>query len=57
MAGFTHEGDHLQEEEQDEEFTEEAHKKWEDMRKRAQKGELINFQDVMHGQSVSVAPN
>ena len=51
VAGFTHDGDH-EEEDEDHKFTETAVRKYREMRKRAGEGKLLNFQDVMRGQSV-----
>lgn len=50
--GFTHDGDHdPYENEEDRLFAEKAMRKYKDLRKRAGKGELINFQEVMKDQT------
>ncbi len=51
IAGFTHDGDHDEEEKEDRELTEEARKKYNDLGERASNGELLNFQDIMRDQS------
>ena len=52
VAGFTHDGDHEAEEDEDHKFTENAVRKYGELRMRAGQGKLLNFQDVMRGQSV-----
>lgn len=50
--GFTHDGDHDPfEKEEDRLFREEAMRKYKDLQKRAGRGELVNFQDVMKDQT------
>lgn len=50
--GYTHDGDHdPYETEEDRKFAEDAMQKYKDLRQRAQKGELINFQDIMKDQT------
>ncbi|KIW68544.1 hypothetical protein PV04_04483 [Phialophora macrospora] len=52
FAGLTHEGDHDPYKDQDDrKFVEEAMQKHRDLRKRAEKGDLLNFQDVARGQT------
>jgi nitrate reductase (NAD(P)H) len=52
-AGFTHDGDHLWRTEEERKFTDEAMRKYRELREKAQKGELVNFQEVMKDQTVS----
>ena len=52
IAGFAHADEHEEELEEDKRFTEEAESKYRNLRERAKRGELLNFQDVMRGQSV-----
>lgn len=50
--GYTHDGDHdPYEKEEDRQFREEAVRKYRDLRTRAGKGDLLNFQDVMKDQT------
>ena len=51
VAGFTHDGDHDEEEVEDRKFTNEAMRKSRELRRAAQDGKLLNFQDIMKGQS------
>ena len=52
VAGFTHDRDHQEEEDEDHKFTENAVHKYREMRERAGEGKLLDFQNVMRGQSV-----
>lgn len=52
-AGLTHEGDHEWRTEEERKFTDEAMRKYRELRGKAQKGELVNFQSVMKHQTVS----
>lgn len=50
--GLTHDGDHdPYKKAEDREFVEEAIRKYKDLRERAGKGELLNFQDIMKDQT------
>lgn len=51
FPGLTHDGDY--ENEEDQRFAEEAVRKYQDLWQRVKKGDLINFQDVARGQTVS----
>jgi len=52
LAGFTHDGDHdPYENEEDRQFAEEAIRKYREIRQKSDKGELVNFQDVMKDQT------
>lgn len=54
LAGLTHDGDYdPYETEEDREFRREALRKHRDLREKSQQGQLVNFQDVMKGQTVS----
>jgi hypothetical protein len=52
IAGFTHDGDYKEEEDDDREFTKESMNRYRSLRERARKGDVLNFQDIMHSQSV-----
>lgn len=50
---MTHDGDeYLEEEEEEEEFKEEAIHDYRELKGRADKGELVNFRDIMLGEKV-----
>lgn len=50
--GFTHDGDHdPYETEEDRQFAEEAIRKYKELQQRKDKGELLNFRDIMKNQS------
>ncbi|KAK5405206.1 hypothetical protein LTR06_008901 [Exophiala xenobiotica] len=53
VASFTHDSDlpDPDEQEEDEKFTEDAMRKYQDLRQRAKKGDLINFQDLIKDQT------
>ena len=51
FAGFTHDGDHGYEKEEDREFTEDAMRKYRELRDEAKKGKLVNFQELMKDQT------
>ena len=51
LAGITRDGDHEEEEEADHTFTKEAIAKYNTLKQAAHDGKLLNFQDVMKGQS------
>jgi hypothetical protein len=56
IAGLTHDGDYptrFEDRNEDERaFVEEAQRKHRELRAREQRGDLVNFKDVMHGQTV-----
>jgi nitrate reductase (NAD(P)H) len=53
LAGFTHDGDHAEDDDQDErKFEEEAQRKYRDLRTKEGRGDLVNFEDVMKDQTV-----
>merc|ERR1711939_1110686 len=53
VAGFTHDSDlpDPDEQEEDEKFTEDAMRQYQDLRQRAKKGDLVNFQELMKNQT------
>ncbi|KEF55898.1 uncharacterized protein A1O9_07478 [Exophiala aquamarina CBS 119918] len=51
VAGFTHDGEHMWTTEEEHKFVDEAMRKYRELREKAQKGELVNFQEVMEHQT------
>lgn len=54
LAGLTHDGDHGYEDEEERQFVEAAVKKHRDLLRREKRGDMVNFQDVMKAETVSV---